>query len=62
MHTEAQIKMIADTLLSGFLPKDPNEKTLVFHFTLPPDANYKVSYLKSVKNEWEFSGFEKVDR
>ncbi|NQX40441.1 hypothetical protein SAMN05421820_105329 [Pedobacter steynii] len=62
MHTEAHIKMVADTLLPGFLPKDPNEKNLVFHFTLPPNENYKVSYLKTAKNEWVFSSSEKVDR
>lgn len=54
--------MVADTLLPGFLPKDPNEKILVFHFTLPPNENYKVNYLKTAKNEWVFSGSEKVDR
>lgn len=54
--------MVADTLLPGFLPKDPNETTLVFHFTLPPNESYKVEYLKSAKNVWEFSKSEKVTR
>lgn len=54
--------MVADTLMPGFVPKDPNETTLVFHFTLPPNESYKVEYLKSAKNIWEFSKAEKVER
>lgn len=54
--------MVADTLMPGFVPKDPNETTLVFHFTLPPNESYKVTYLKSAKNVWEFSKAEKVER
>lgn len=61
MHTEIQIKLIADTLLPGFIPKDPNENTLTFHFTIPPSKSYKVNYEKSTKKVWEFIGFEPVE-
>lgn len=61
MHTETQIKLIADTLLPGFIPKDPNENTLTFHFTIPPNKSYKVQYEKNVKKEWEFVRFEPVE-
>lgn len=54
--------MVADTLMPGFVPQDPNETTLIFHFTLPPDESYRVEYLKSAKNVWEFSKAEKVAR
>ena len=61
MHPEAQIKLIADTLLPGFIPKLTEEKELSFHFTIPPNKSYKVWYLKNAKNEWEFSGFEPAE-
>lgn len=61
MHPETYIKMIADTLLPGFIPKSPDENELTFHFTIPPNKNYKVWYKKTAKNDWEFSGFEPVE-
>ena len=60
MHSDIQLQMIADTLLPGFLPKDPEENELTFHFTVPPNQTYKVSYRKSAKKEWEFISAEKV--
>jgi hypothetical protein len=54
-----QIQHIADTLLSTFLPKNQDEKTLSFHFTLPPNSSYKVFYEKSAKGVWEFIRAEK---
>lgn len=61
MHPESQIKLIADTLLPGFIPKNANEKELSFHFTIPPDKSYKVRYQKNAKNEWVFIGFEPAE-
>ena len=61
MHPESQIKLIADTLLPGFIPKNANEKELSFHFTIPPNKSYKVWYKKGAKNEWEFTGFEQAN-
>jgi hypothetical protein len=57
MHTEEQIKNIADALLSSFLPKDANETELNFHFTIPPNHSYKVWY-KRKKAVWSFEKFE----
>lgn len=59
MLKEEQIKIIADTLLPGFLPKDAAETELSFNFTVPPNQTYKVSYAKSNKI-WDFKKFEEV--
>lgn len=61
MQSEIQIKLIADTLLPGFIPKDPGENELTFHFTIPPDKSYKVHYKKNAKNEWTFISFEPAE-
>lgn len=61
MHTEAQIKSIADTLLPGFLPKSPDQKELTFHFTIPPNHSYKVRYEKDAKDKWVFAGYEQAE-
>ena len=61
MHAEIQIKLIADTLLPGFIPKNPEERELTFHFTIPPQKSYKVNYQKNAKNEWAFISFEPVE-
>lgn len=61
MHPEIQIKIIADTLLPGFIPKDKNETNLTFHFTIPPKSSYKVHYQRSNKDEWVFVSFEAVE-
>jgi hypothetical protein len=61
MHSKEQIKNIADTLLPSFIPKDPAETELVFHFTLPPNQSYKVSYKKKNAN-WQFIGYEEDER
>lgn len=61
MYAEAQIKLIADTLLPGFIPKNSEEKELTFHFTIPPNKSYKVYYQRNIKNEWDFIRFEPVE-
>nr|WP_121270698.1 hypothetical protein [Pedobacter schmidteae] len=61
MYAEAQIKLIADTLLPDFIPKNSEEKELTFHFTIPPNKSYKVYYQKNIKNEWDFIRFEPVE-
>lgn len=61
MHSRIQIQMIADTLLPGFLPKDPEARQLVFHFTIPPAKHYQVRYEKNAKGQWEFIDFEPVE-
>ncbi len=61
MHPEIQIKLIADTLLPSFIPKDKNENELTFHFTIPPNKSYKVLYQKNTQNEWIFISYEAVE-
>lgn len=61
MNTETHIKLIADTLLPGFIPKDINQNELTFHFTIPPANSYKVSYEKNQKNDWVFVAYEAVE-
>lgn len=58
MHSETQIKLIADTLLPGFIPKDSALRELSFHFTIPPRHSYKVLYKKNDKEEWLFNSYE----
>ncbi|MBE9599690.1 hypothetical protein [Pedobacter sp. MC2016-24] len=57
---EDKIQLIANTLLSSFLPKDPEQKSLSFHFTLPPNQSYKVYYEQAANGEWTFLRAEKV--
>lgn len=59
MLKEEQIKAIAGTLLSGFIPKDKAETELSFHFTVPPKS-YKVWYTKNNRSDWDFIKFEEV--
>jgi hypothetical protein len=61
MHSQEQIKNIADTLLPNFIPKDPTATELIFHFTLPPNQSYKVSYQKK-NSTWAFISYEEDER
>lgn len=60
MLKEEQIKMIAETLLPGFVPKDDTETELSFHFTVPPNKSYKVWYSRNKQLTWDFKKFEPV--
>jgi hypothetical protein len=62
MQLREQIEAIANTLLPGFIPKDKNETTLSFHFTLPPDSSYKVFFEKDAKAKWQFLRYEEAVR
>lgn len=62
MQLKDQIEAIAKTLLPSFVPKDLAEKSLSFHFTLPPDSNYKVYFEKDDKAKWQFIRYEEVAR
>ncbi|PRD51973.1 hypothetical protein [Sphingobacterium gobiense] len=59
MLNDKQIKEIADSLLSTFLPKDDSATELTFNFTVPPNHTYKVWYEKR-HTAWTFTKFEKV--
>ena len=58
MASAEYIKMVADTLMPGFAPKDKSEEEFFFHFTLPPNSSYKVFYKKTDKSAYEFVRFE----
>jgi hypothetical protein len=62
MHPKEQIEAIANTLLPSFIPKDKQETSFFFHFTLPPDASYKVFFEKDGKSNWQYKGFEPSER
>lgn len=57
-HTKEQVEATANSIMKHFIPKDPNETTLSFHFTIPPAYNYKVNYEKDAKGTWSLIGFE----
>ena len=60
-HPKELIEATANAIMSNFIPKNPEEKQMSFHFTIPPSASYKVSYEKDVKGNWNFLGFEADD-
>ena len=63
MHSAQQIQLIADSLLPTFIPKDPNQITLSFHFTIAPGKTYKVNYEKKVTKgsaDWIFINYSEV--
>ncbi|MBB5623930.1 hypothetical protein HDE69_005019 [Pedobacter cryoconitis] len=62
MQPKEQIEAIANTLLPSFIPKDNQETTLSFHFTLPPDNSYKVFFEKDAKAKWQFIRYEQAER
>lgn len=62
MQPKEQIEAIANTLLPSFIPKDNQETTLSFHFTLPPDNNYKVFFEKDARAKWQFIRYEEAQR
>jgi hypothetical protein len=62
MQLKDQIEAIANTLLPSFIPKDPTETSLSFHFTLPPDSSYKVFFEKDAKAKWKFQRYEEAVR
>lgn len=57
-HTKEQVEATANSIMKHFIPKNPDETSLSFHFTIPPSYNYKVNYEKDAKGEWSFVGFE----
>lgn len=62
MQLKDQIQEIANTLLPSFIPKNKEETSLSFHFTLPPDSSYKVFFEKDAKAKWQFIKFEEAVR
>ncbi|MGV3546455.1 MAG: hypothetical protein ACO1N4_05285 [Pedobacter sp.] len=57
-HSKEQIEATANSIVNHFIPKNQEETTLSFHFTIPPSSNYKVSYEKDSKGNWNFVCYE----
>lgn len=57
-HSKEQIEATANSIVSHFIPKNSAETKLSFHFTIPPASNYKVSYEKDAKGNWNFMAYE----
>ena len=57
-HPKEQVEATANSIMKHFIPKNPDETNLSFHFTIPPASNYKVNYQKNIKGEWLFIDFE----
>lgn len=58
VHSKAQVEAMADMIKTHFIPKDENEKSFSFHFTIPPASNYKVDYEKDGKGNWNMVHYE----
>ena len=54
-----QIRLIAENLLPNFIPKDPAENSLSFHFTAE-GANIRLSFSRK-GNQWELIDFKQVE-
>lgn len=55
------ITFLAEQLLPQFIPKDPEQTTLSFQFTMVPNTTYRVNYIKKQekgKTVWAFTGYE----
>lgn len=62
MQANEQVEKIANMLLPGFIPKDDTVDELTFHFTTPPNNNFKVWYEKKENAKWVFIKYEAVER
>jgi hypothetical protein len=62
MQSKEQVENIANVLLPSFIPKDKTVNELTFHFTIPPNNNYKVWYEKKGNSDWQFVKYEEVER
>ncbi|WP_256009631.1 hypothetical protein [Desertivirga xinjiangensis] len=58
-YSEEQIKLLADNIMPGFIPKDKNEEAFSFHFTTE-GINYKAQY-KKTDTQWILQQVEEVD-
>jgi hypothetical protein len=60
-HPKELIEATANAIKDHFIPKNVEEKSFSFNFTIPPSSNYKASYEKDGKGNWTFVGFEVDD-
>ena len=59
--TKEQIEATANAIKDHFIPKNTDEKSFSFHFTIPPSSNYKVSYELNKQRNWVLVGYEADD-
>jgi len=63
MDIPPHVEIIAGQLLPRFIPKNPNETSLAFQFTIAPNSTYRVNYVKKQvkgKADWVLTGYEEV--
>ena len=51
-NSSALIEATANAIKDHFIPKNKEENSFSFHFTIPPDTNYKANYEKDSKGNW----------
>jgi hypothetical protein len=56
--SESQIEATANAIKDHFIPKNKEEQSFSFHFTIPPSSNYKATYEKDAKGDWVLKGCE----
>lgn len=60
-HPKIQVEGTANAIKDHFIPKDGNVTEFSFHFTIPPSSNYKASYIKDTKGNWNLENCEMVE-
>ena len=56
--TKQQIEATADAIKDHFIPKNKDQHSFSFHFTIPPSSNYKVKYKKDAIGSWCLENYE----
>lgn len=65
MNKSDPIVMLADQLLTQFIPRDKNLTAFSFGFTVIPDQTYQVFYEKSItgkKETWKLTSYVEVKK
>jgi hypothetical protein len=62
IHSKEQIEATANAIKEHFIPKNAEENTFSFHFTIPPSSNYKVQYEKDAKGNWNLTSYDTDDK
>jgi hypothetical protein len=60
-NSSALIEATANAIKDHFIPKNKDEESFSFHFTIPPSSNYKANYKKDAKGNWILIGCESVE-
>ena len=57
-HSKEQIEATANAIKDHFIPKNTEEQSFSFNFTIPPSSNYKVNYERGKNGDWSLVGYE----